>query len=152
MGKKKEIDVKQLIIRDYKDIVDKKQLQEMLMTADVLIEDVDTPIKSENLKLLGYNEIKDIKFKTQSPEYLKFLVKENNFTFINLQLQEKDKRKDRIMTYIYRQDNHDYDIIIWIDTIKNNWFKRIFKKNIFKAVELKLFYKGDICDELKQLI
>ena len=147
------IDIQKLIIRDYKEIVDKEQLQEMLMTANVLVEDTkEDEEKIHNLELLGYREIKDIKFKAMTPYYISFLNKENNFTFINLELEDKEKCKERFLTYIYKQEKHNYEVILWVEKIKTNWFKRTFTKNKIKSVDLKLFYKGEISNELKALV
>lgn len=147
------IDIQKLIIKDYKDLVSEEQLQEMLMTTDVLLQDTqEDEEKKRNLELLGYKEIKDIKFKTIMPQYVSFLNKENDFTFINLELEDKEKNKNRVLTYIYKQENHNYEVILWVETTKTNWFKRTFTKNKFKNVDLKLFYKGEISNELKALV
>lgn len=147
-------DINSMIIRDYKNRVSKKQLQDMLVVCDMLIdEELKDEDKEHYLGLFEFKTDHTIKTKLNTKEYEDFLLGQNNFDFINLEMNRDDNKKiGRVYTYIYNQKKHNYEIILWVDYVKNNWFNTKFRKQPFKNIDVKIFYKGEIDETVKNLV
>ena len=146
-------DVSKMMLKDFEDNQTQKDLEETLIITHILTEeDIDDNQKRENLKTLGFKCVKNITNKINSYLFQDFLNEQNNFKALHLELKSRESKQKRILDYVLKQPQHDYEVVLWCDITPKKWFKRIFTKYKFEKVELDVFIRGELNDRYKNLL
>ena len=139
------------IIEDFKDILTQEDLQDTIIVSQDLLEPSESEKLLNDLEILKYKPITNLEELLQNNSFRNFMEDElgSGYKVINLTFaDEKDKRSKRDVIYIPKQEKHNYSLLWLVDTIGNNFVKKIFKRQPFKDMRTQMFIKGD-CEYVK---
>ena len=139
----------------FKDKLNAEDYEETCLMANILSIKVPVDCKEKVLKGIGFKEVENLEIKEHSQEYFNFIAEQAGEYVENICAVFKDKKQENIITYVPKQNNHNYAVILWMKYTKNNFLVRLVNKllhknNFLNNRSIKILIKGELAPHYQQ--